>query len=142
MARIYARSNGHGQNAPMDEREADEQAIRGVARAYLESWLDGDGGRMGSALHPMLAKRGLDYGQDLSPAGLHHLDREYMVGSAARGPRSQYGREIEITILDVADNVASVKVVSEPFIDYLHLARLDGRWSIVNVLYEDRQPGH
>jgi hypothetical protein len=124
----------------MEGREPDETAIREVARGYLESWLDGDAGRMRSALHPMLAKRGLDYGPDAAPTDLHHLDTEYMVESAGRGPRSQYGRDVEVTILDVADNVASVKVVSEPFVDYLHLARIDGRWRIVNVLYEDRNP--
>jgi Putative lumazine-binding len=123
----------------MDGRASDEGAIRDVARAYLESWLDGDGERMRSALHPMLAKRGLDYGSDLAPAGVHHLDTEYMAASAARGPRRQFGRTIEIAILDLADNVASVKVVSEPFIDYLHLVKLDGHWSILNVLYEDRR---
>jgi hypothetical protein len=42
-------------------------------------------------------------------------------------------------VLDVADSIASAKVVSEPFVDYLHLAKLDGSWSIVNVLYEDRE---
>ena len=57
----------------------------------------------------------------------------------ASGPRPQYGREIEVTILDLADNLASVKVVSEPFVDYLHLAKFEGRWWIVNVLYQDRQ---
>ena len=88
----------------------------------------------------MLAKRGLDYGSDARPTGVHHLDAEYMAASAARGPRPQYGRTMEITILDLADNVASVKVLSEPLVDYLHLAKLDGRWSIVNALYEDRTP--
>jgi hypothetical protein len=126
------------------EREggvADEQAISDVARAYLESWLDGDGERMRSSLSPMLAKRGLDYGADQRPTGLHHLDTDYMVASAARGPRPQFARTCTVTILDVADNIASVKVASEPFIDYLHLVKLDGRWSIANVLYEDRHPG-
>ena len=124
----------------MEGRDQDEAAIGEVARAYLESWLDGDGERMRSALDPMLAKRGLDYGPGASPTGTpppgHRLhDRQ-------RGPRSrpQYGREIEVTILDLADNVASVKVVSEPFVDCLDLAKFEGRWWIVNVLYEDRQP--
>jgi hypothetical protein len=120
-------------------RQRDEGAVRDVARAYLESWLDGDPERMRGALHPMLAKRGLDYGADSAPTTVHHLDTEYMVESAARGPRRQFARTCEITILDLADNVASVKVVSEPFIDYLHLVKLDGNWSILNALYEDRQ---
>ena len=128
-------------NRNVEALPADKQAIRDVARAYLESWLDGDGERMRSALSPLLAKRGLDYGPDAAPSGLHHLDAEYMVASAARGPRRQFKRTCEITILNVAENIASVKVESEPFIDYLHLAKLDGRWAIVNVLYEDRHPG-
>jgi hypothetical protein len=127
------------QNRAMHGRASDERAIRDVARAYLESWLDGDVQRMRGALHPMLAKRGLDYDASFAPVAVHHLDTEYMVESAGRGPRGQFARTCEITILDLADNVASVKVVSEPFIDYLHLVKLDGRWSIVNALYEDRQ---
>jgi hypothetical protein len=123
----------------MEGPERDEGAIRDVARAYLESWLDGDGERMRGALHPMLAKRGLDYGPDSAPTAVHHLDTDHMIESAARGPRRQFQRTCEITILDLADNVASVKVVSEPFIDYLHLVKLDGKWSILNALYESRR---
>jgi hypothetical protein len=125
----------------MDGRESDERAIREVARDYIESWLEGDGARMRGALHPMLAKRGLDYGSDSAPTGVHHLDTDYMVASAARGPRPQYAKTFEITILDLADNIASVRIASEPFTDYVHLAKIDGRWTIVNVLYEDRNPG-
>jgi hypothetical protein len=54
----------------MRTREIDDEAIRGVARAYLESWLDGDGERMRGALHPDLAKRGLDYAADRRPSGV------------------------------------------------------------------------
>ena len=121
-------------------RADDEQIINDVARSYLESWLDGDGERMRSSLSPKLAKRGLDYGSDLTATDVHHLDAEYMVDSAARGPRRQFARTCTVEILDIADNIASVKVTSEPFIDYLHLAKLNGQWSIVNVLYEDRNP--
>jgi hypothetical protein len=124
----------------MHDQASDESAIRDVATAYLESWLDGDGERMRGALHPNLAKRGLDYDGDRTPSGVHHLTADDMAQNAALGPRPQYARTCEITDLDVADNIASVKVVSEPFVDYLHLARLDGRWSIVNVLYENRPP--
>jgi hypothetical protein len=123
----------------MERRASDESAIRAVARAYLESWLDGDAEKMRGTLHPMLAKRGLDYDASSAPLTVHHLDTEYMVASAGRGPRRQFERTCEITILHLANNVASVKVVSEPFIDYLHLVKLDGKWSILNALYEDRQ---
>ena len=51
----------------MQPQETDEESIQGVAMAYLESWLDGDGERMRHALHPDLAKRGLDYDADRRP---------------------------------------------------------------------------
>lgn len=124
----------------MSARETDEESITNVATAYLESWLDGDAERMRGTLHADLAKRGLDYAPDRTPSSVHHLTAEYMERSAATGPRSQFARTCDVTVLDIADNIASVKVVSEPFVDYLHLAKLGSRWSIVNVLYEDRKP--
>jgi hypothetical protein len=42
----------------------------------------------------------------------------------------------DVTILDVYENAASVKVVATQWIDYLHMARFNGRWVIVNVLWE------
>ena len=33
---------------------------------------------------------------------------------------------------------ASVKIVSDRFVDYLHLAQLDGQWTIINALWDYR----
>ena len=45
-----------------------------------------------------------------------------------------------MTVLDVFENAASVKVVAAAWIDYLHLVKWNGRWLIVNVLWE-MKPG-
>ena len=42
----------------------------------------------------------------------------------------------DVTILDVFENAASVKVVASDWIDYLHMAKFNGKWVIVNVLWE------
>ena len=42
----------------------------------------------------------------------------------------------DVTILDVFENAASVKVVASDWIDYLHMAKSNGKWVIVNVLWE------
>jgi hypothetical protein len=34
------------------------------------------------------------------------------------------------------ENTASVKLVANGWVDYLHVARFNGRWVIVNVLWE------
>ena len=47
-----------------------------------------------------------------------------------------------MTILDVYQNAASVGIVASEWNDYLHLARRNGSWTIVNVLSElQPEPG-
>ena len=45
-----------------------------------------------------------------------------------------------MTILDIFGNAASAKAIMADWIDYLQLAKVDGRWVIVNVLWE-KKPG-
>jgi Putative lumazine-binding len=40
-----------------------------------------------------------------------------------------------VIVLDAFRDIATVKVRSAPFVEYLHLARFDNRWLIVNALY-------
>lgn len=42
----------------------------------------------------------------------------------------------DVTILDVFENAARVKIVASDWIDYLHVAKFNGCWVIVNVLWE------
>lgn len=118
--------------------EIDREAIRAVAADYIEAWLLGDGGRMGRCLHPALAKRKV-----IDPAAgsldLREVPYVDLIEDAGSGPKDVASPDYEVTVLDVFPNVASVKVASAPFMDYLHVARFGDRWLIVNVLYEPRQ---
>ena len=49
-------------------------------------------------------------------------------------PRSRGGAQIQIKIEDVFRHIASVKVLSNAFMDYLHIAKIGDQWLIVNVL--------
>ena len=42
----------------------------------------------------------------------------------------------EIALLDVADQTASAKLTATWGIDYLHLAKFDGKWMITQVLWQ------
>ncbi len=48
-------------------------------------------------------------------------------------------RRHDITILDLYGNMASVRVTSAKLVDYMQIARFEGGWRIVNVLW-DLQP--
>lgn len=116
---------------------ADSAAILGTARDYIEGWYTADAARMARALHPDLAKRIVTPG----PAGdvVRAMSRDQLVQAAAAGagastPAGQ--RRSDVTILDVFGNIADVKVVAGEWVDYLHIGRVDGRWVVINVLWE------
>lgn len=117
----------------------DREAIVSVARDYLEGWLDSDADRLAGSLHPDVRKRSV---KDPA-AGTLDLDElevlPWLDRVRAREPQA-YSRDVEVRILDVYDHMATVALLSEPFMDYLHLARFDGRWLIVNVLWQERPP--
>jgi Putative lumazine-binding len=58
----------------------------------------------------------------------------------ASRPTPAAERQQDVTVLDVFENAASAKVMAAGWIDYLHLSRFNGRWVIVNVLWE-MKPG-
>jgi hypothetical protein len=60
-------------------------------------------------------------------------------GGGTRTPQAE--RQADVRILDVFGNVASVRVTMSGWIDYMHMARVDGRWQIVNVLWELKPRG-
>ena len=48
----------------------------------------------------------------------------------------QQGLNIEIVILDCYKDIASVKVTTPHYYEYLHLAKMEDKWVIINALYE------
>jgi len=42
----------------------------------------------------------------------------------------------QVKILDVYHRIATVKLYSDNWVEYLHLIKLDGKWSIVNLLWQ------
>jgi Putative lumazine-binding len=104
---------------------------------YVESWLDGDAERMASCLHPALAKRAV-VDPDAGTLDLEEAPFADMTTTAVEGGPKPYGRELDIEILDAVDGIATVRVLSEPWVDLVHAARFGDRWLIVNVLYEPR----
>lgn len=119
-----------GQEAPTDSA-----AIRATALDYIEGWYTGDGERMDRAVHPELAKRLVRH----DTGELVQTTAEALIVSTARGAGARTPpaeRRTDVEILDVYENAASVRVTAHQWVDYMHLARVDGEWRIVNVLWE------
>ena len=41
-----------------------------------------------------------------------------------------------VTILDIYNRIATVKLVSDNWVEYLHLIRLNKKWTIINLLWQ------
>lgn len=118
----------------------DIQRITETSHDYVEGWYTGDVERMRGALHPDLAKRTLAHDLQTNTWSLtRRVNAEMMVTFTEDGGGSEVGEQglkYEIYILDIFRHIASVKVLSYEYMDYLHLAKINDRWQIINVLWE------
>jgi hypothetical protein len=114
----------------------DTELIRGVALDYIEGWYAGDAARMSRALHPALVKRivlSADGGNMIEEMSAAQLVEQTTQGGGRNTPAAR--RRTDVRVLDVFEDSASVRVDAGEWIDYMHLARWNGEWRIVNVLW-------
>ena len=123
------------QTATPDENAA----ITKTALNYIEGWYEGDAARMESALHPELAKRMIYTDPKSGRSQFNHMGAMALVQGTRRGGGTKTPKEQqlkEVTILDRFNNAAIVKIVASEWIDYLSVAKFNGEWKIINVLWE------
>ena len=113
---------------------ADSTAIRGAALDYLEGWEHGDSTRMSRSLHPDLVKRAVM--GDMTEMG--KTDLEAMISRKGYSDESFDGSD-QVRILDIFQDIATVRVAFAGWVDHVQVARLNSRWQIVNVLWQPRQ---
>lgn len=121
------------------QTDADRTAIRAAALDYIEGWYTGDAERMERAVHPELAKRIVRTDPRSGQSSLGHQDAATLVRNTGAGGGRQTPEERrlkDVAILDIYENAASVRVDASDWVDYLQLARWNGEWKIVNVLWE------
>ena len=116
---------------------SDVDAITAVVTEYFQSWFLGDAARMRSVLHPDLSKR-----TPVQPGGPETgawrktpLRRWWRVQAEDRVLQYEHWQDVEV--LHVSAEIATAMVHSQPFVEYIHLARFADRWLIVNTLYLD-----
>jgi hypothetical protein len=118
--------------------ETDADAIRAACLDYIEGWHASDAARMERSLHPDLAKR-MVFRDEKGRSRLHQMSAMGLVQGTRDGggkdtPKAE--QQKDVTVLDIYENAASAKIVAAAWIDYVHLARWNGQWKIVNVLWE------
>jgi len=121
---------------------ADSAAIRATALDYIDGWYAADGPRMERSLHPELAKRNV-FSDSAGRSRLIQMSAMTLVqstrmGGGSRIPAAQ--RSDSVKILDIFGGAASVRVRAATWVDYMHMAKYNGQWRILNVLWENEPP--
>jgi len=110
----------------------DTSAVRSTVTNYIEAYYTGNAARMEQTLHshylkhkihgniPVREQTGADLVQAARSAEGTHL--------------TQAKRTQQITVLDVAGNIASAKLVTPGWTDYMTLTKINGQWKILSVV--------
>ncbi len=120
------------------QTDADRDAIKRTALNYAEGWYEGNADKMESALHPDLAKR-IVRTNERGQSGLGQMSAMSLVqgtrtGSGKQTPAAE--QQKDVTILDVFGGAATVKLEMRDWIDYMHVGKFNGKWVVINVLWE------
>jgi hypothetical protein len=122
---------------PQIQPTTDADGIRKAALDYIEGYYNGAPDRMERALHPDLAKRMVYRNPRTGQSMLQQMSALTLVQITNRVQKVPEEQQVkEVTILDTFGEIAAAKIVSRDFIDYVQLAKWNGQWKIVNVLWE------
>ncbi len=120
------------------QADTEREAIKRTALNYAEGWYEGNADKMESSLSPDLAKR-IARTNAQNQTRLDHMTAMALV----QGTRGGFGKQTpaaeqqkDVTIFDVLGGAATVKLEMRDWVDYMHIAKINGKWLIVNVLWE------
>ncbi|UZO82233.1 nuclear transport factor 2 family protein [Aquimarina sp. ERC-38] len=122
------------------QTKQDSLDIKQVALDYIESQHNVKPEQFERAAHPRMVKRTFWTNKKSGKEYLRETFTDAMILLAETYNTNQDKFPIkpkkEVIILDVYDKVASVKLIADDWIDYMHIVKLNMKWQLVNVLWQ------
>jgi hypothetical protein len=126
------------------EMSAEQKAVEAAVLDYVEGIYDVDPERIERSVHKDLKKYGFwrkdaetpYQGKPMTYDQLHALAGEYNPDKhiPADAPK-------QIEVLDLMDQTATAKLTAEWGVDSMQLAKFNGKWQILHVLWQSHPPG-
>ena len=118
----------------------EKEGVRRAALDYLEGFYEGDSAKLVRSLRPELSKAGFWRAKDSTGYAPEKMTYGEAIAYARRFRAQNRTTPVEapreVTLLDVQDQTASAKVRAWWGTDYLLLAKYDGRWMILQVMWQ------
>lgn len=126
----------------------DSADIKRQSLGYLKALQQLDPELMDEVMNDSLNKVTIGYNRELKQEIARATTRDQMLAFAKDWNKSNMKfpsvPNNEVEILGIYDRIASVKLVSDNWVEYLHLIKLDGKWEVVNLIWQhkdiDRYP--
>jgi hypothetical protein len=110
----------------------DTSAVRATVTNYIEGYFTGDAERMEQTLHPHYLKQvihaAIRVREMTGPEMLGNLRSEGAPNLPAASKTEQ------VSVLDVAGDIASTKLITPGWTDYVTLSKANGEWTILSVV--------
>ena len=117
------------------------EAVRQAAMNYVVGVYESKPELIEQSVHPQLTKYGFMRQKDgtykqgqMTYAQLLDVARNW------NKDRKQDTSIKEVQVLDVLDQTATAKVTAQWGIDYMQLAKFDGTWKIINIVWQTHPP--
>jgi hypothetical protein len=118
--------------AVAQQKTSDDTAVRATVTNYIEGYYTGDAGRMEKSLHPHYLKHMIHGNIPMRDKTGSQMVQEVRSNGPSNLPLSE--RTEQVNVLDVSGDIASAKLVTPHWIDYITLAKSDGQWKILSVV--------
>jgi len=118
---------------------ADRDAVRQAVLDYVEAVYEVSPQRIERSVHPDLVKRGfyIRKGEtNYSNSPMTFTELVNLAKTYNKNGKLPKDAPKEVVIFDVLDQTASVKLTAVWGVDYMHLAKYDGKWMIINILWQ------
>ena len=126
---LFSTSTKAQENKATDDNTS---AVRATVTNYIEGYFTGDARRMEQTLHPRYLKHVVHADARMDDM----TGRQVMKNVRREGipDLPAASKTEEVTVLDVAGDIASAKLVTPGWTDYVTLSKVNGDWKILSVV--------
>ncbi|NVK53434.1 MAG: nuclear transport factor 2 family protein [Flavobacteriaceae bacterium] len=120
----------------------DSLEIKRISLGYLIALQELKPKLMKEVMNDSLNKVTVGFSRSLRKEVVTAISKDRMIENAKNWNKSNTrfppNPNNKIKILDIYHRIATVKLYSDNWVEYLHLIKLDGKWSIINLLWQHK----
>jgi hypothetical protein len=127
--------------AAFGQSTSDREAVKQAATNYVTAVYESRPELIEKSVHPQLTKYGFMRQQDGTyKQGQMTYTQLLDVARTWNKDKKRDTSIKEIQVLDVLDQTATAKIRAQWGIDYMQLAKFDGTWKIINIIWQTHPP--